>query len=194
MRVDLRERMQSLHFSKPNNFPVSTEDRTKWSLYDQDYTRLLYSCLCWGRHLFKTTTSNISKAQWPHLASWSQSVENSFTIILTVFQTQIVPGWTKGTVILLPPFPTPDSAPWYFRINPFTISVPPSLQGSLCRRIKHECLVRSKATGFPSAGSRQHYLLSTCLSAGFRTVACLLSLLECWWAKENVLVAALLQH
>lgn len=75
MGVGLHERMQSLQFNKRSHFTASSEDRTKRSLCDQDYTRLLYSCLCWGRHLFKTTTSNISKARWPHLASWSQPVE-----------------------------------------------------------------------------------------------------------------------
>lgn len=102
--VDDHEGMWSLQFNKPSHFTVSSEGRTKWSLYDQDYTRLLYSCLCWGSHLFKTATSNISEAQWPHLAGWSQPVENSFTSLLTVLQTQVMLGWRKGTLILLPSF------------------------------------------------------------------------------------------
>lgn len=102
--VDDHEGIWSLQFNKPSHFTVSSEGRTKWSLYDQDYTRLLYSCLCWGSHLFKTATSNISKVQWPHLASWSQPVENSFTSLLTVLQTQAMLGWRKGTLILLPSF------------------------------------------------------------------------------------------
>lgn len=109
---------KSLQFNKPIHFTGSREGRTKRSLYDQDYTRLLYSCLCWGSHLFKTTTTNISKAQWPHLASWNQSVENSFATLLTVAQTQNTLGWRRGTLSLLP-FSAPGSAPLYFIWIPF---------------------------------------------------------------------------
>lgn len=98
MEVDKHEKMQSLQFNKPNPSTGSSEGRTKWLLYDQDYTRWLYSCLCWDSHLFKTTTSNISKAQWSHLAS--QSMENSFTTLPRALQRQIMLGWTKGTLIL----------------------------------------------------------------------------------------------
>lgn len=103
---------------------MSSEGRTKWLLYDQDYTRLLYSCLCWDSHLFKTTTSNISKAQWPHLARWSQSMENSFTTLPRALQRQIMLGWRKETLILPPLFLHMTLLP-IFHINTFSISVTP---------------------------------------------------------------------
>lgn len=42
MRVDDHEGMQSLQFNNPSHFTMSSEGRTKRSLYDQDYTRFLF--------------------------------------------------------------------------------------------------------------------------------------------------------
>lgn len=161
--LDDHEGMQSLQFNKPSHFTVSSEGRTKGSLYDQDYTRWLYSCLCWGSHLFKTTSSNISKAQWPHLASWSQSVENSFTTLLTVLQTYSRWDEEREHWSFLSLFCTWFCSP-LFRINIFPIPVAPPLQESLCWCTKrNECQGRSTAVKPPTSHPQDPDNISYCL-------------------------------
>lgn len=145
---------------------MSSEGRTKWSLYDQDYTKFLYSCLCWVSHLFKTTTSNISKTQWPHLGQ-SESICGKL-----IHNSPDRPpntnhaGLMKGITDPSSPFSAPDSAPHYFISVPFQTQVTPPLQESLCWCTKsNECKVRSTAVKPPTSHLQDPNSISYCLSS-----------------------------
>lgn len=119
---------------------------------------------------------------------------NSFTTLLTLFQTEILLGWRKGTVIPLPPFSAPDSAPCNCRIDTFSICIPPPPHGSSCWCIKDERQIRGKEAKPPTSHPQHPDNISYCLPVCPLAVACLQSLLKGRRAKENVFNAVLLQH